>query len=789
MELPGDPWGSNESSNRPALSGSHFKALKIQETLINLNNTGEAWERLALLIGEDNPNTALFEDILRQTNDLNDKTTTGVTLLIYCIVFDHPDLIEILHGSGQLDPNAPDSLFSNSPLTWCFDLGRQQCLVELLNFADELDFDYKNPGGSRALDTLVPDSEMYEFAKDHGLFRLANASRKDFDSRDQDLYKGPSTVFGGTDVDHTLEQINLQTAGLTFNDENGTFDTETKTPDHEFAGQSHRGSELCQFDFQHILPEQFIEFADYDIPRLLDLVLSLPSKRPHKTCIPAAVIFQCLRHADCNKHSASLVESMAHLALTKVLTSVASSSGGVLNGSNGDIVLQSYWLSALNFLFYYLYRQEGFFKRYPSVLQELINGMRSLVIELNSSIFSRIEPLIDSTILEHTTIAEVKETLYKKDWNLFKKRKHHLRRSDARDSYDQIMRMLYPPDLDEQMKPSPLKVVQIFGALSYVLDLHQVHPLIAQQCLSLALKWFSVELFKKIMENKKKSLSRAHAIQIRLNLSVIQDWIKNHNFKASFPIMMDEFMWQRFPYTLILDLGDIDKSQRPVELRNVSLYRPIKDNNTEDPFNSAFYYQSFYQISKIHMEPCMQLLQWLQVATSLQDEESLQSTLSILNKLTPKQLHKSMRKYRYELEEHQLDSSLRKKLSLMSKETDEADSKTFEKPLYPLVLPTITELTEMYTQREDSDEFLPLIPLDIHDEVDEIHEQNTIQRAMEQKLVNASERKEEELEVESTSLPFENENGDELFKEIHAPSSAAQRPLWAINNDIEENPW
>lgn len=411
------------------------------------------------------------------------------------------------------------------------------------------------------------------------------------------------------------------------------------------------------------------------------------------TTYPAGLIYQCIRYADHKIKSKPLVESLINLSLTKILTSVSSNGAAGLVSTEaslqaGDIVLQSYWLSCLSFLYYYLCRDDSFFKRHPSVLQELINTIHSIIIELTSSIHCRLISLIDSTLLAYTTIQDVKQTLYKRDWNFFKKRKQaklllkeknrkqlkeqqkkELHRksqdqenheeeegrqdgnvSDDRAStnddnnssvslfYDkEILRHLYPPSFEEQMKPSPLKIVQIFGALSYVLNLHQTHPIFQQQCLSISVNWFATTLFNKILKDKKKrSLSRAHAIQIRLNLSTLESWIQNNDFCVPKPMLIDDFMWQRFPMTLIRDVGEIDLSD-PI-LRNVATYKPIDENNKDliyDTSNSLFYYQPFHKIAQIHLEPVFQLLQWLQVATTLDSEESLISTMNLLPRITP----------------------------------------------------------------------------------------------------------------------------------------------------------
>lgn len=201
------------------------------------------------------------------------------------------------------------------------------------------------------------------------------------------------------------------------------------------------------------------------------------------------------------------------------------------------------------------------------------------------------------------------------------------------------------------MKPSPLKIVQIFGALTYVFDLHDIHPVLLQQCLSISSKWLANTIFNEIIQSKQLS-SRAHAMQIRLNLSILQDWVKNHNFSVQKPDLMDDFMWQRFPLTIVQDVGSIDLKKPSQPLENVYFYKPIKKEPCTDESNSLFFYQSFAHIWQFHLEPVYQLLQWLQVATSLDpNEDVLNGTIDRLSRLNVTQLYKSLDRYRYELNE------------------------------------------------------------------------------------------------------------------------------------------
>ena len=569
--------------------------------------------------------------------------------------------------------------------------------------------------------------------------------------------------------DPAFNGIDLRIAGLSLNSTpTDTFESKADHSNTYMMGGSDSfladsSGDGTVFDFEKLLKYQYIEFSDYDVPQLLDLLVTLPKLHPHITTYPAALLFQCIRYADHEKGSPSLVESLINLSLTKILSSVAINGSAVLESTtnlqsgtqsspSGDIVTQSYWFGALSFLHYYLCKDESFYKRYPGTLQEIIDGLHSIMIQLISSIHSRLSPLIYPTILEYTTIEDVKQTLYKNDWNFFKKRRQakaaqlasEKNKEKGGTTYydDEMLRHLYPPSLEEQMKPSPMKIVQIFGALVYVLDLHQTHPLYQQQCLSMAIQWFSTTLFNQIMKDRsKKSLSRAHAIQIRLNLDTLETWIKNNDLVVPKPILIDDFMWQLFPYTLIKDVAEINLKYPT--LRNIALYRAIHNDGRKsktkeqketdeqrnwvyDTTNSAFYYQSFHRIAQIHMEPVYQLLQWLQVATTLGDEEELDATVYLLQRLTPVQLLKSIDHYSYELEEHKFKSALKKKLSTLSKsEKRKNDIYVQERQLTLLALPTIAELTDSYSRnRENSKAFQPFLPVDVEDTAFDIHDKN-----------------------------------------------------------------
>ncbi|KAM9890857.1 hypothetical protein OXX69_012462, partial [Metschnikowia pulcherrima] len=231
------------------------------------------------------------------------------------------------------------------------------------------------------------------------------------------------------------------------------------------------------------LPNQFIKFSDSDIPSLLDYIFGLrtsSSAQQHNTKTPAAVLFQLIHYSHNKVDSSDLTEFLFECFITR-LRSVTNTKSGVFNmalttgesndkksaNGTGDIVLLSYWLSVIQFLHFYFTRAD-LYAQYPNFLHEMINLTQSLIATLSFSINSRLNLLAEECILNFTSLVDVSSVLYARDWNLFKTQKKHP------NSYDDILNMLYPPSLNELMKPSPLKYVQVLGALYYVLDIHGV---------------------------------------------------------------------------------------------------------------------------------------------------------------------------------------------------------------------------------------------------------------------------------------------------------------------------
>ncbi|CAB4252063.1 similar to Saccharomyces cerevisiae YPR089W Protein of unknown function [Maudiozyma barnettii] len=815
----------------------------------------------------------------------------------------------------NLNLNCTDGICGYTPLMWAFVLERKNCTIELFNFSDQIDFTYHQQGtGYTAWDMITPGSLMYDFLNENNMLQYndkQSTTENDNDVAGLNSDKNKShDAIDNIDLKIAGMGIGLSAGGTSSTNMNEGFSNRHDSSD--MYGTEYKNDQMNtyeHFDFNKLVKYQYFEFSDYDIPQILDFLTSLPIEHQHMTTYPAALLFQCIRYADRKRQSPQLVQSLVSLSFTRIIASVANekpnnnnnnnnkSKKGLYNHENGDqkeenstlsnsvplsqqdstfhdntqpennnnksdpvskgdIVTQSYWIGSLTFLYYYLSKDESFFKRYPAIMQELINTMHSIMIELTVSIHSRLSPLIEPTLINYTTIKDVEQTLYKKDWNFFKKRRqakllkrekmkkleqqqkerHSLEvpengdlNEDRRASNDnnglshtssrvsnndsiifdsEVLKHLLPPSLQEQMKPSPVKIIQIFGALSYVLNLHQVHPLFQQQCLSLTTSWFSTSLFNMILKDrKKKTLSRARAIQIRLNLSSLESWIKNNDLLVQRPKLIDDFMWERFPYTLVQELNTIDMTN-PV-LKSVTTYKPVngftESTIITDMSNSLFYYQRFHKIAQWHLEPIFELLQWLQIATTLDSEESLENTKDLLPKLSNSQLVKAIDKYHYEVNEHKFNSKLKKALTNEIKRQGLTDKVYLDENQIPLLtLPTVPELTDAYANEY---EYLPLLPNDIQDVMYDIHDENYKMRLNDDGIANNLSEEKDTTDTDKENIDRNIDNNDEqnndtdytftsnkegddnIFKELDVPSATVSRPVWATNDDIDGNPW
>lgn len=137
-------------------------------------------------------------------------------------------------------------------------------------------------------------------------------------------------------------------------------------------------------------------------------------------------------------------------------------------------------------------------------------------------------------------------------------------------------------------KPSPRKVADILTSVLLILQLYEVNPAFNVQIFSQTFFWISSELFNRII-TRRKYLCRTKAVQIRMNITALEDWTRANGLPP--------------------------------------------------------------HIASRHFVPIMQLLQWLQCASQINEFDMLIGTAQNLKSLNPLQMRRAIRDYRYEVNE------------------------------------------------------------------------------------------------------------------------------------------
>jgi hypothetical protein len=795
--LGGGGGGIDTISGIASVSG--LTAPSIVGTIQGLSDT-DMKSAVQLFMSCCDGDSVTFESLVRSFPQLVNQVypeQSGITMLIFAICFGHFAIVESLLQNHAADPDLNDTVVHYTPLMWAVHLNQLDMIELLFNYQAD---PYLAPKEKNAVDLVTPEQgAIYEYFKSHNLVKAAVGDQEDYFKMDN---------FGEDPLDDLSAKIKLQT----ITDDLYNVDTAQEEgqvyeeDDENYLVNDYDLVHLGEFDYEKLLHEQYIKFTDSDIPSILDYVFSIRTRQiqyQHTARVPSAIIFQLIRYGHLKVDSKELTEFLFDSFVAR-LRSVTNTKSGVLNmatvETSGDIVLLSYWLSALQFLHFYFIKN-NIYNAFPRFLQELISLFQSLIVSLSFSINTRLDDLVDDCILNFTNLVDVSNTLYAKDWNFFKNSKSHP------STFEDVQKMLYPPKENELMKPSPIRYIQVLGALDYVLRIHNVDNLTRMQTFSQVFYYNNSIIFNRII-SQSRYCSRSKAIQIRLNISTIEDWLRSHDFKVS----------------KVGRIGGLNRllGDEEIKLHNLLLEEWDDGDSAvcKDPHYLQFYYNSLYFVGKTQFQPTIEILQWLQCATLLADEESLINTINQFDTLNYYQIYKVIHKlYRYEVNEVKISKKLANLVkSLMNQEGENqiarfplhymTQSTFLNKEIYiylnpnhifDIALPNKSECISNYgaglggVRVLRAKKYQPSLPVPIQDDVDEILQQNREHNnhdSFEYEENNKSEDDENDDPPQDTDYQHKQDfKGDEIFKEVQLPSSLAHRNWGESTSEFESNPW
>lgn len=555
----------------------------------------------ALNMAASNGNVAQVTRILsgkaKEYVDINAPDEDGTPPLIYASCFGHEAVVEALIGAGaDIDKQDRNRW---SALMWAMTNRHKQIAKVLLD--NGASSDAKTTSGRTAADFVAPDSDMSFYLHSNG-YNIGSAG-----IGDDDFYK---PGFSQDKFEEELMESELRRRMMMESARDLEVDLGNVGIDDQPEADDEFEEEQQEFDWSRCLHDQMFVFQEGDLDRILEIIVTnmTPQRSAAQKPVPANMIFLSARYA--HYHASSDL-------LAKLLIKSMDRINEVVEDHQWDMTILAFWISNATLLLHYLKKDAGLVEAtvtFQAQLSELINEIFILIVR---DAERRLDKVLDAAMLDHETIPGFEDITFQNEWKIFKSKK--------KVKEEPPERKYRPPSPKQRAKPAPRNVTSLLSSTLFVLDLYDVHSVITAQIIAQLLYWLGAELFNRVMSNR-KYLARTKAMQIRMNISVLEDWARTNNRQPEH-----------------YEHGDMQA-------------------HGENTIESA----------RRHMSPIIQLLQWLQCFSSLgaDDLEALVDTLQQLKSLSPQQLIHAANHYRAEVGEKGLPKSAMKYLVAIQKETE-----------------------------------------------------------------------------------------------------------------------
>ncbi|KAH8907016.1 hypothetical protein BR93DRAFT_945198 [Coniochaeta sp. PMI_546] len=526
--------------------------------------------------------------------DVNAVDEDGTPALIYASCFGHESVVEALIKAGA-DVDKQDRN-QWSALMWAM-TNRHKGIAKLLldNGASP---EAKTSSGRTAFDFVAPDSDMSFYLHDSG-YGIGTAGTSD------DFY---SPGFSQDKFEEELAENELRRRMMMESARDLEVDLGNVGMDDQPEPVDEFEEEQQEFDWTRCLHDQMFVFQENELDRILDIVITnmTPQRSPSQKPVPANMIFLSARYA----HYHSSPELLA-----KLLIAAMDRINDVVERYQWDMTILAFWMSNATLLLHYLKKDTGLLEATTEFQLQLVELINEIFILIVRDAERRLDKVLDAAMLDHETIPGFEDITFQNEWKIFK------RKPQVKE--EPLEKRFRPPSPKQRAKPAPRNVTSLLSSTLFVLDLYDIHSFITAQIISQLLYWLGAELFNRIMSNR-RYLARTKAMQIRMNISILEDWARSNNRQP-----------EHFEHGEMKSSGEttVDAARR-------------------------------------HLAPVIQLLQWLQCFSSLgaDDLEALVGTLQQLKALSPQQLIHAATHYRPEVGEKGLPKSAMKYLVAIQKE-------------------------------------------------------------------------------------------------------------------------
>ena len=535
----------------------------------------------------------LLEEPAGDYVDINAPDEEGTAPLIYAACFNHPKVVSVLLDAGAIVDRQDRNQWTS--LMWAMTNRHKEIVKTLLEHGASPDI--KSSSGRTAFDFAAPNSQMSDYLHDNG-YRIGDAGVSGDDFYDSGFSQNKFEI--EMEENEMKRRMMMESSvNLEVDLSSLGIDERPETPEEELENQPTFVWDRCLYD-------QMFVFQEEHLDQILDFVITnmVPLRSPSQKPVPANVIFLSARYAHYHATQDLLATLLVH-AMDKINDKVES--------CQWDMTVLAFWISNALLLLHYLKKDPGLMvvtNEFQAQLSELIHEIYILIVR---DAERRMDKVLETAMLDHETIPGFEDVHFANEWNIFRKTKAAVPEPAS-----------LTPNLGHQRRtqPAPRTVTSLLSSTLFVLDLYDVHSAIAAQILAQLFYWLGAELFNRVL-TKRTYLARTKAMQIRMNVSALEDWARANN-------------------------------RAPEHYENGAL--AASGENT-------------VEAARRHLAPVVQLLQWLQCFSSLGDDlAAFDNTHKQMTRLSPQQLLRASNNYRCEVGEKGLSKPVRKRLQAMDLE-------------------------------------------------------------------------------------------------------------------------
>jgi len=424
----------------------------------------------------------------RKWIDINGKDESGNTALIYTACFAHARCAYLLIQHGA-DVNIADK-FGWTALVWASNNHHDE-LVRIM-LAGGADPELKLSTGKTVKDYAMhlPDNEK--------LLKILSNPPTPFN---------PEFTFDNGEPLFEYDPLfNYKLSNLALNEVEAY--TEEEINDDFFM----------PFSWDKCDGDQMFVFDETQLETLCDYVVLCiqPQKKPEKIYIPANIIFLAARYAY-YYNSTELLKKLFDTILKKV---------GVLLKKlqqKPDVNVNIFWLTNLLQLLCYLKKDTMLVSttiEYQYEISELIN---EYYVNLIQHLEERLEDVIEPCLMQYNTIPGIENIKFESSFSRLGRRmgfKAQLEKGSSR-----LPKKTTKLSGARLAQYTPQTVINILSSILRVLRTYRVHTSVIQQIIQQLLYFINAEIFNRLLTDS-DYCCRSKAMQIRLNISTVEDWIR-----------------------------------------------------------------------------------------------------------------------------------------------------------------------------------------------------------------------------------------------------------------------